>query len=140
MVRLFEIADICAKAKEGRLFVHNLSEAPPPKSKSKDPKRKEDDTLATSPTRSTIAGTAPSMTRADDAATASSTSMTPTILMIVGLPGSSMKKTESPSAAGVAGATAEAAPKAITATTIGTRVAGMTTCRVRIQRLYRCLC
>jgi hypothetical protein len=133
------LADRCAKAKEGRLFVHNLSEVPPPKSKSKDPKCKEADTLATSPTRSTIVGTAPSMTRADDAATASSTSVTPTILMIVGSPGSSMKKIESPSATGLARATAEAAPKAIAATMIGTRVAGMTTHRVRIQRLYRCL-
>jgi hypothetical protein len=41
MVRLFEITDRCAKAEEGRLFVHNLLEAPSPKSKSKDPKRKE---------------------------------------------------------------------------------------------------
>jgi hypothetical protein len=40
MVRLFEIADRCAKVEEGRLFVHNLPEALPPKSKSKDPKHK----------------------------------------------------------------------------------------------------
>jgi hypothetical protein len=40
IVRLFKIADRCAKAKEGRLFVHNLLEALPPKPKSKDPKRK----------------------------------------------------------------------------------------------------
>jgi hypothetical protein len=38
VVRLFEIADQCAKAEEGRLFVHNLPEALPPKPKSKDPK------------------------------------------------------------------------------------------------------
>jgi hypothetical protein len=38
IVRLFEIADRCAKAEEGRLFVHNLLEALPPKPKSKDPK------------------------------------------------------------------------------------------------------
>jgi hypothetical protein len=31
VVRLFEIADRCTKAEEGRLFVHNLPEAPPPK-------------------------------------------------------------------------------------------------------------
>jgi hypothetical protein len=49
VVRLFEIADRCAKAEEGRLFMHNLSEAPPPKSKSKDPKRKEVAALATEP-------------------------------------------------------------------------------------------
>jgi hypothetical protein len=47
--RLFEIADRCTKAEEGRLFVHNLPEAPPPKSKSKDPKRKEAAALATEP-------------------------------------------------------------------------------------------
>jgi hypothetical protein len=38
VVRLFEITDRCAKAEEGRLFVHNLPEVAPPKSKSKDPK------------------------------------------------------------------------------------------------------
>jgi hypothetical protein len=41
VVRLFEIADRCDKAEEGRLFVHNLPEVLPPKPKSKDPKRKE---------------------------------------------------------------------------------------------------
>jgi hypothetical protein len=49
VVRLFEIADRCAKAEEGRLFVHNLPEAPPPKPKSKDPKRKEAAVLAAEP-------------------------------------------------------------------------------------------
>jgi hypothetical protein len=49
VVRLFEIADRCAKAEEGRLFVHNLSEALPPKPKSKDPKRKEAAVLAAEP-------------------------------------------------------------------------------------------
>jgi hypothetical protein len=37
VVRLFEIIDRCAKAEEGRLFMHNLPEALPPKPKSKDP-------------------------------------------------------------------------------------------------------
>jgi hypothetical protein len=46
VVRLFEIADRCAKAKEGRLFVYNLPEALPPKLKSKDPKCKEAAALA----------------------------------------------------------------------------------------------
>jgi hypothetical protein len=41
VVRLFDITDRYAKAEEGRLFVHNLPEALPPKPKSKDPKRKE---------------------------------------------------------------------------------------------------
>jgi hypothetical protein len=49
VVRLFEIADRCAKAEEGRLFMHNLPEALPPKPKSKDPKRKEAATLAAEP-------------------------------------------------------------------------------------------
>jgi hypothetical protein len=49
VVRLFEIADRCTKAEEGRLFVHNLPEALPPKSKSKDPKRKEAAALAAEP-------------------------------------------------------------------------------------------
>jgi hypothetical protein len=49
VVRLFEIADRCAKAEEGRLLVHNLPEALPPKPKSKDPKRKEVAVLAAEP-------------------------------------------------------------------------------------------
>jgi hypothetical protein len=49
IIRLFEIADKCTKAEEGRLFVHNLPEALPPKSKSKDPKRKEAAALAAEP-------------------------------------------------------------------------------------------
>jgi hypothetical protein len=49
VVRLFEIADRCAKAEEGRLFVHNLPEELPPKPKSKDPKRKEAAALAVEP-------------------------------------------------------------------------------------------
>jgi hypothetical protein len=49
IVGLFKIADRCAKAEEGRLFVHNLPEALPPKPKSKDPKRKEAPVLAVEP-------------------------------------------------------------------------------------------
>jgi hypothetical protein len=49
VVRLFEIADRCAKAEEGRLFMHNLPKALPPKPKSKDPKRKEAAVLAAEP-------------------------------------------------------------------------------------------
>jgi hypothetical protein len=49
VVRLFEIADRCAKAGEGRLFVHNLPEVVPPKPKSKDPKRKEAAALTAEP-------------------------------------------------------------------------------------------
>jgi hypothetical protein len=49
VVRLFEITDRCTKAEEGRLFMHNLPEALPPKPKSKDPKRKEAATLVAEP-------------------------------------------------------------------------------------------
>jgi hypothetical protein len=49
VIRLFEIADRCTKAEEGRLFMHNLPEVLPPKLKSKDPKRKEAAILAAEP-------------------------------------------------------------------------------------------
>jgi hypothetical protein len=49
MVRLFEITDRCTKAEEGRLIVHTAAEAAPPKSKPKDPKRKEAYVLAVEP-------------------------------------------------------------------------------------------
>jgi hypothetical protein len=49
VVRLFKIANRCAKAEEGRLFMHNLPEVLPPKPKSKDPKRKDADVLAVEP-------------------------------------------------------------------------------------------
>jgi hypothetical protein len=49
VVRLFKIIDRCAKAEEGRLFVHNLLEVLPPKPKSKDPKRKEAAVLVAEP-------------------------------------------------------------------------------------------
>jgi hypothetical protein len=37
VVRLFKIADRCAKAEDGRLFVHNLPEAVPPKAQVQGP-------------------------------------------------------------------------------------------------------
>jgi hypothetical protein len=49
IVRLFEIANRCAKAEEGRLYMHNLPKALPLKPKSKDPKRKEAAALAVEP-------------------------------------------------------------------------------------------
>jgi hypothetical protein len=49
VIRLFEIANRCAKAEERRLFVHNLPEALPPRPNSKDPKRKEAAALAAKP-------------------------------------------------------------------------------------------
>jgi hypothetical protein len=84
VVRHFEITDRCAKAEEGRLFVHNLPEALPPKPKSKDPKCKEADVLAGSLIISSTAGTTPSAIKVDAVAAASSTKRTPTIPMIVG--------------------------------------------------------
>jgi hypothetical protein len=56
VVRLFEIADRCAKAEEGRLFVHNLPEALPPKLKSEDPKRKEAAVLVAEPNHKQCCG------------------------------------------------------------------------------------
>jgi hypothetical protein len=41
VVRLFEIADMCTKVEEGRLFIHAVPEAAPVKAKSKETKRKE---------------------------------------------------------------------------------------------------
>jgi hypothetical protein len=49
VIRLFEIADRCAKAEEGRLFMHNLLEVLPLKPKSKDPKCKEAAALTVKP-------------------------------------------------------------------------------------------
>jgi hypothetical protein len=49
MVRLFKIADRYAKAEEGRPFVHNLPEEPPPKFKTKNPKRNEAAAITTEP-------------------------------------------------------------------------------------------
>jgi hypothetical protein len=49
VVRLFKIADRCAKDEEGRLFMHSLSEAPLPNSKTKDPKHKEAAILVAEP-------------------------------------------------------------------------------------------
>jgi hypothetical protein len=49
VIRLFESTKRCAKAEEGRLFMHNLPEVLPPKPKSKDPKRKEVAALTAEP-------------------------------------------------------------------------------------------
>jgi hypothetical protein len=84
MVRLFEIADRCTKAEEGRLFVHNLPEALPPKSKPKTPSIRRLLPSRRSPIISNTAGTALNVIKVDDDATTSSTRRTPTIPMIVG--------------------------------------------------------
>jgi hypothetical protein len=79
VLRLFEIANRYTKAQEGRLFVHNLSEAPLPKSKQRTPSARRLFSSRWSLSRSTATETALSATRVDDAVTASSTSVTPTI-------------------------------------------------------------
>jgi hypothetical protein len=83
-------------------------------------------------------GTALSAIKVDIAATASSTKRTPTIPMIVGLSESFMKKMASPSAVGVAVATARVDPGANAATTTVTRVAAAMVCLVQILSHCRC--
>jgi hypothetical protein len=139
IVRLFEIADRCAKAEEGRLFVHNLPEVLPPKPKSKDPSARRLLSSRRSLIISSAAGTAPSARKVDVVATASSTKRTPTIPTIVGLSGSFMKKMVSPSAVGVAIATARVDPGVIAVTTTGTRVAAAMVCLVQMPSRYRYL-
>jgi hypothetical protein len=139
MVRLFEIADRCAKAEEGgssyTIFWRRLSQSPSRRTASTRRLMSSRQSL----TRSTIVGTTPSVLREDDAATTSSTSVTPTILMIVGFSKSSTRRMESPSTEGAAGATAEAALEATAATTTRMRVTGATICHVWIPSLNRCL-
>jgi hypothetical protein len=77
--------------------------------------------------------------KVDVIATASSTKRTPTIPMIVGLSESFMKKMVSPSAMGVAVATARVDPGAIAVTTTRTRVAAAMVCLVQIPSHCRCL-
>jgi hypothetical protein len=139
VVRLFEIADRCAKAEEGRLFVHNLPEALPPKPKSKDPKCKEAAVLAAEPDHKQRPGDRSECDKGRRRRTASSTKRTPTIPTIVGLSGSFMKKMVSPRAMGVAVATARVDLGAITAMTTGMRVATAMVCLVQIPSHFRCL-
>jgi hypothetical protein len=77
--------------------------------------------------------------KVDIVATTSSTKMTPTIPTIVGLSGSFMKKMVSPSAVGVAIATARVDPGAIAVTTTGMRVAAVMVYLMQIPNRYRCL-
>jgi hypothetical protein len=84
VVRLFEIADRCAKADEGRLFVHNLPEALPPKPNPRTLSVRRLLPLQRSLIINNAAGTTPSVIRVDTVTTASSTRRTLTILMIVG--------------------------------------------------------
>jgi hypothetical protein len=138
VVRLFEIADRCAKAEEGRLFVHNLPEAPPPKPKSKDPSERRPLSSRRSQIISNAEGTAPIAIKVDVAATALSTRRTPIIPRIVGLCGSFTRKTASPSVARAAAAMARVDPGAIDATTTARKVAAVGVCLEPISS--RCHC
>jgi hypothetical protein len=84
VVRLFEIADRCAKAEEGRIFVHNLRRRFPQSPSPKTPSVRRLLPSRQSLIISNITGTALSVIRMDDAATVSSTRRTPTILTIGG--------------------------------------------------------
>jgi hypothetical protein len=139
VVRIFEIADRCAKAEEGRLFVHNLPEALPPKPKSKDPKRKEAAVLAVEPDHKQRRGDRSKRDKGRRCRYCILHKRTPTIPMIVGLSESFMKKMASPSAVGVAVPTARVDPGAIAATTAVMRVAAAMVCLVQIPSRCRCL-
>jgi hypothetical protein len=139
IVRLFEIADRCTKAEEGRLFVHNLPEALPPKPKSKDPKHKEAAALAAEPDHKQCHGDRSEHDKGGQRRYCILHKRTPTIVMIVGWSGNSMKRMESPSAVGVAVAMVKVDQGAIAAMTTGMRVATVMVHHVQIQSRYRCL-
>jgi hypothetical protein len=84
-------------------------------------------------------GTAPSAIKVDMIATTSSTKRTATILTIVGLSESFMKKMVLPSAVGVAIATTRVDPRVIAVTTTGTRVAAAMVYPVQIPSRCHCL-
>jgi hypothetical protein len=138
VVRLFEIADRCAKAEEGRLFVHNLPEALPQSQSSWTPSEKRLLSSRRSQIISNSAGTTPIAIKVDIAATALSIRRTPTIPTIAGLSGSFTRKTVSPSVAGAAAATARVDPGAITATTTARKVATAGVCLEPIPSHCRC--
>jgi hypothetical protein len=100
VVRLFEITDRCAKAEEGRLFVHNLPEALPQSRSLRTPSERRLLSSWQNLIISNATGAAPNMIKVYVAATAFSTRRTPTILTIVGLSESFMKKMVSPSRGG----------------------------------------
>jgi hypothetical protein len=139
IVRLYEITDSCTKAEEGRLFVHNLSEALPPKLKSKDPKRKEAAVLAAEPDHKQRHGDHSDRDKGCRHRYCilhkKDTHNTDDCWVVR----SFMKRMESPSAVEVAVAMARVDPGAIAATTTGTRVAAAMICLVQIPSRYRCL-
>jgi hypothetical protein len=139
VVRLFEIADRCAKAEEGRLFVHNLPEALPPKLKSKDPKRKEAAVLVAEPEHNQRRGDRSECDKGRHRRFCilhkKDTHNTNDCWIVQNF----MKKMVSPSTVGVAIATSRVDPGAITATTTMTKVAAAMVCLVQILSLCRCL-
>jgi hypothetical protein len=139
IVRLFEIANRCAKAEEGRLFVHNLPEALPPKPKSKDPKRKEANVLTAEPDHKQHRGDRSERDKGRCHRYYILHKKDTHNTHDFGLSGSFMKKMVSPSAVGAAVAAARVDPGAIAATMIGTRVAAAMVCLVQILSRYRCL-
>jgi hypothetical protein len=139
VVRLLEIANRCAKAEEGRLFMHNLPEALPPKPQSKDPKRKEAAALATEPDHKQHHG---DRSECDMGGRhrycilhKKDTHNTDDCWVVQKF----MKRMESPSIAGVAVAMAKVDQGATTATTIRTRVAAVMVRHMQIPSRYRCL-
>jgi hypothetical protein len=136
IVRLFEITDRCAKAEEGRLFVHNLPEALPPKPKSKDPKRKEAAVLMAEPEhkqrRRDRSEHDKGRRRRYCILHKKDTHNTDDCWIVR----SFMKRMASPSVVGVAVATARVDPGAIAATTTWTRVTAAMVCLMQI--LSRC--
>jgi hypothetical protein len=139
VVRLFEITDRCAKAEEGRLFMHYLPKALPPKPKSKDPKHKEAAILAAEPEHKQRRGDRSKRDKGRHRRYCILHKKTPTIPTIVGLSESFMKKTALPSAVGVAIATTRLDPGAIAATTTVMRVVAAMVCLVQIPSRCRCL-
>jgi hypothetical protein len=138
VVRLFEIIDSCAKAERGGYSCTTCRRHFP---QSRSPRTPSERRLLSSRRNQIIsnaAGTAPNAIKVDVAATTFSTRRTPTIPTIVGLSRSFMRKTTSPSAAGVAAAMARVDPGAIAATTTARKVAAV---RVHLEPITsRCRC
>jgi hypothetical protein len=84
VVRLFEIADRCAKTEEGRLFVHNLRRRFPQSRSPRTPSARRLLSSRRSLIINSAMGTTPIAIKVDVVATASSTKRTPTIPTIVG--------------------------------------------------------
>jgi hypothetical protein len=139
VVRLFEIANRCAKAEEGRLFLHNLPKALPPKLKSKDPKRKEAAVLAAEPEHKQRHGDRSKRDKGRRRRFCilhkKDTHNTDDCWIVQKF----HEENGVTKRRGVAVATARADPGAIAATTTATKVAAATVCLVQIPSRCRCL-